>query len=145
MSITPSQHYRWLQGQTHTTYHVNVTKFCPTSINKSNLDWRNNTRIKTFGKQNVKTKLIQREVQNQDAHGRKTRRSIWRTEEGGIEQKHGQRAGTVTVDKKCVSVWKRWRDGGRGQLPTIKQPILGDILNLHLALNWMESLGWVGC
>lgn len=34
---------------------------------------------------------------------------------------------------------------GRGQLSTINWPILGDILNLHLALNWMESLGRVGC
>lgn len=34
----------------------------------------------------------------------------------------------------------RW-EGGRGQLPTIKRPILCDILNLHLALKWRESLG----
>lgn len=63
-----------------------------------------------------------------------------------MKRKHGQREGTGLVDKKeceCVKEVARW--GGRGQLPAINQPILCDILNLHLALNWIESLGWAGC
>lgn len=47
--------------------------------------------------------------------------------------------------KESVSVWEGQQQGGRGQLPAIKPPLLGGILNLHLALNWMEPLWWVGC
>lgn len=54
-----------------------------------------------------------------------------------IKRKHDKRAAL----KEC----ERWWDGGRGQLPTINQPLLCDILNLHLAWDWMEPLRWVGC